>query len=105
MICNNCESEFDDPRVLAEPAGEYFGTPGYVHIEVCPICGSDDIEESARCPICGTNMLKSEDCCHECVEWIRCTVGEFISDVESACNLDYDAALEYITQEIERRNI
>lgn len=105
MICNNCGAAFDEPQVLSEPAGEYFGTPVHVEISICPVCGSDDIEESGKCPICGEAMKKTDDYCSGCVDWIQCAVHRFILDVQNHCDIGYDTALEYITQEIERRNL
>lgn len=39
------ELEFDDLKRIEESRGEFWGTPCYETIYVCPHCGSDDIEE------------------------------------------------------------
>jgi rubrerythrin len=43
-ICNDCGQCFDEPKVVKESRGECWGTTVYENIDVCPICGSDNIE-------------------------------------------------------------
>lgn len=45
FICNDCRSEFSEPKVIQECRGEYWGAPAYEDIGICPVCGSDDIAE------------------------------------------------------------
>ncbi len=55
-ICENCKEEFSEPEIktIEEPC-EYWGAQvsAYLHIETCPFCGSEDIEEVQACEICG----------------------------------------------------
>ena len=48
--CCHCKNYFDypDTHEWYESRGEYWGMPCSEHMieEVCPYCGSDDIEES-----------------------------------------------------------
>lgn len=48
--CCHCKNyfEYPDTHEWDEPRGEYWGMPCSEHMieDVCPYCGSDDIEES-----------------------------------------------------------
>lgn len=46
FYCYDCESEFNEPEVVDEPRGEFWGTPCYERICYCPYCGSGYIEET-----------------------------------------------------------
>lgn len=47
MICNRCKHVFheDDADTRPELVGEFWGSPAYDEIDICPECGSDDLEE------------------------------------------------------------
>lgn len=46
-LCWECKSEIqgDDLKAVEESRGEFWGTPCYETMYVCPNCGSDDLEE------------------------------------------------------------
>lgn len=46
-FCWNCKCEVpgDDLKAIEESRGEFWGTPCYETVYVCPHCGSDDLEE------------------------------------------------------------
>lgn len=46
-ICKDCESTFDESEIAyqREYMGEFWGTPAYEELAVCPYCSSDEIEE------------------------------------------------------------
>ena len=50
--CGDCENEFNEPKIIRESRGEFWGMPAYEDIGVCPYCGSDfifiDSEECER---------------------------------------------------------
>ena len=50
-VCMDCKCEFDSPIKEYDRATGYNGY-------VCPVCGSDDIEETAECIMCGAVKLK-----------------------------------------------
>lgn len=43
--CNECGKEFEEPKVVPEYRGEFWGSPAYEDEYYCPHCGSDDYEE------------------------------------------------------------
>lgn len=45
--CVNCGESFDDEEIhtRSECVGEFWGSPAYMNVSVCPSCGSDDLEE------------------------------------------------------------
>ena len=46
--CNNCGETFDedDAEERRDCVGEFWGSPAYDSVMVCPECGSDEIEET-----------------------------------------------------------
>lgn len=46
-LCWNCDNEIkgEDLKRVEESRGEFWGTPCYETMFVCPNCGSDDLEE------------------------------------------------------------
>ena len=46
--CYDCGEIFDeeDADVRSECVGEFWGAPAYMDYNVCPRCGSQDIEET-----------------------------------------------------------
>jgi DNA-directed RNA polymerase subunit RPC12/RpoP len=46
LICNRCGAKFDQPEYRKERVGEAYGGPYYERYEVCPECGSEDLEET-----------------------------------------------------------
>ena len=43
--CEECGNVFDEPKMVQECVGEFWGTPAYETWAVCPDCGSDEIED------------------------------------------------------------
>lgn len=45
--CCECGEIFEDDEVesRSECVGEFWGSPAYMSIDVCPFCGSDEIED------------------------------------------------------------
>lgn len=45
--CVNCGNSFeeDEIRTRSEYVSEFWGAPAYADVEVCPVCGSEDLEE------------------------------------------------------------
>lgn len=45
FVCNDCGAVFDDPEIVEEDRGEFWGMPAYEEMCYCPHCGSEDFEE------------------------------------------------------------
>lgn len=47
LICNDCGEIFDEDEAEErhEYVSEFWGSPAYQDILVCPCCGSDDLED------------------------------------------------------------
>lgn len=47
LICNYCGEIFDEDEAEKrhEYVSEFWGSPAYQDILVCPCCGSDDLED------------------------------------------------------------
>ena len=49
MICKSCYSRFSEPKSIRTSYEDYYGIEGrgrtYLHLEVCPYCGDDAIDE------------------------------------------------------------
>ena len=43
--CEDCGCKFDEPDVISEPRGEFWGAPCSEDIDVCPKCHSDYIHK------------------------------------------------------------
>lgn len=75
--CNDCKHEFEDPKMECELHGELAGMGGekYEYFSVCPICGSEDIEEEEVCDLCKNYRPKlipigGKWICKECDDWV-----------------------------------
>lgn len=44
-ICHDCGEIFDEPQVVNESRGEFWGSPCWEEMHYCPCCGSDDYDE------------------------------------------------------------
>ena len=68
FICCRCNAVFDpeDADSRSECVGEFWGSPAYDTIDMCPECGSDDLEDLEQ-PY--DECDENEDCdgnCEEC---------------------------------------
>ena len=91
--CNNCYSEFEEPKRKIISFEEYYGVDHLfpdrhrMDLLVCPNCGDDDIEEMKTCDRCGEwnredNLEDTEELagggigylCPQCIE--DCDIGE-----------------------------
>lgn len=60
FICNSCGAVFEEAEGKANY--EYYGSAPYVESfdDVCPECGSDNIDDGAKCCICGNIFNEDE---------------------------------------------
>lgn len=81
--CTQCGAEFEEPRYIEERDPSYEG--GIYGSQVCPDCGSDDIEEGAVCGLCNmafTDGEFCEDCKREVWARLMAIVRENFTDAE-----------------------
>ena len=65
--CMECGNEFDEARVERQTYGEGCGYDLWEYVELCPECGSADIEESEKCVVCGEWHIKGDGAiCSDC---------------------------------------
>jgi len=72
--CPDCESMFDDPDTVLYRAGRIGnGSENWEkdeYIDVCPVCGSEEIYEAHFCADCEKEVeegeLDEDDLCFEC---------------------------------------
>lgn len=88
--CDCCNSYIDSVGHAVEPHGE--------PIDICPICGSDEIEAAGSCPICGDCKKESEDICQECKENLENDFSAFIGYIQKSYDLDLETATSLIYQ-------
>ncbi len=72
--CHDCENQFNDPDTVLYRAGRIGnGSENWEkdeYIDVCPVCGSDEIYEAYFCADCEKEVeegeLDEDDLCFEC---------------------------------------
>lgn len=68
MRCNACSFEFIQPDTGYTDCDYGVGTETK-HIDICPVCGSDDIEMLPLCEVCGErHAAQGEGICDTCKE-------------------------------------
>jgi len=47
LECYDCGERFEEDEVEKRPenVGEFWGSPAYMNIDVCPYCGSEEVFE------------------------------------------------------------
>lgn len=67
--CTDCGHLFEngEQKTIKENRGEFWGSPAYEEIAVCPLCGGD-YEEIEPCKICGgyESLETYEEVCENC---------------------------------------
>jgi len=97
--CPDCESMFDDPNTVLYRAGRCWnGSENWEkdeYIDVCPVCGSDEIYEAYFCADCekevGEGELDEDDLCPECAAKAD-AYDEMVDRVKSALSAPIDMA-------------
>lgn len=100
--CNECRSEFEDPKVEVELHSEVDGKREE-YFEVCPICGSEDFEEEETCALCDLDKPHLTDCggkyiCEDCIDKVAEELNA-IRDRMHTKDISYSRA-EMIIQDI-----
>lgn len=97
--CSDCESQFYDPNTVLYRAGRCGnGSENWIedeYIDVCPVCGSDEIYEVSICSDCekevGEGELDEDDLCPECAAKAD-AYDEMIDRVKDALSTPIDMA-------------
>ena len=102
MICNHCSANFQNPVTVKEPLDDDFnGQRSFIGYDVCPECGSTDIEYQDRC-ICGEWKRKSEDYCINCLEIVAKITQCAITDIlEFIPNINRSQARDLLRDYVE----
>lgn len=64
--CDYCKCKFDEPDTLSTTYEDYYGVSDdvmsrtHLSIEVCPICGSEEISEMNLCETCKWSHIDSD---------------------------------------------
>ena len=81
-ICNDCGSEFEDPKLERERLGEYWGAPAWETWGVCPSCGSTEIEMEDTCPMCNEHYKPNgNNFCDTCITIVSEAFQKTINDL------------------------
>lgn len=79
--CAECGNEFREPIIMEEKTGVYApdGIPETWEYEVCPSCGSENIDQRELCEVCRIRpRAKCSDYCSECKKIIATGVFAFL---------------------------
>lgn len=96
--CLDCNETFREPelKVYEEPS-EYWGAQvsEEIVIELCPHCGSEDIDKVNECQICG-NPTESigRQFCDDCNKFF----DRILEDIEYELKIDNDQLQDLITE-------
>ncbi|GEM_PF-6416941 len=86
--CNDCE-EYITPKLADDMC-----------TDVCPYCGTEDIERAGSCPVCGNPIRSHEDYCGECTE----LVGRYILELGIELHITTDKARELLMAVMEKED-
>ena len=91
--CDDCKNLFE------EPAKEYVNqSPEYTEeINVCPICGSDEIELAEKCSLCG----EYEPC--DCEKNIYSALDQTLDIIKAFYKCDNKDITSYVEEWLESR--
>ena len=97
--CPDCESMFDDPDTVLYRAGRIGnGSENWEkdeYIDVCPVCGSEEIYEAHFCADCEKEVeegeLDEDDLCLECAAKAD-AYEEIVDRVKDALSTPFDMA-------------
>ena len=89
--CKNCYKEFEQPERKKECFEDFYGVShlfhdrNYFDMLICPVCGSDDIEEMQKCDRCEEYFL--EDDLTDTEEMAGGGIGYLCLDCLNDCDL------------------
>lgn len=105
-LCNECKNHFSEPQRIRERTG-VVAPDGYAEEwewDVCPSCGSDDIESREWCELCGARLAKgTSDYCNECLTIIETGIRAFLRRYQLECQADYKTIMKAFEEVIETR--
>jgi predicted amidophosphoribosyltransferase len=99
--CNDCK-QFITPKTKAETFSyEFWGSmeTGKRYLEICPECGSEDIEKAGKCGICGLPVKSSEDYCEQCLKLANRYISDLATELEVTTEKAKDLLLAVMEEE------
>ena len=102
-ICDNCKHIFEEPAEQYDFTSECWGAPVTHSVNVCPNCGSDEIDEMDKCDVCGEYIAPGEGVCDNCRGLIRDIVGYIRHRVNYTAmkyNLTYEELMYRIIEDL-----
>lgn len=102
--CINCGNTFDTPDVGCNKE-EYWGAPIYEHFYICPVCGSDWIEELGKCLLSGQYLPTNEIYSEDVVTWGKDLIDCAICEIQNQYDCDYSTAKEFFRYVCEIKEI
>ncbi len=96
--CLNCGAEFETPEVEVK----YFNSEIDDHINICPECKIDDIEELHLCSCQRKYIADKQDRCDQCEAEISEAMQQARQIIMNARNVDYQTASNDMVWWIER---
>lgn len=98
--CHNCENFFTECELEEETirTGVYApdGYEEHFSEDVCPHCGSDELEEVNECPICGEPCLPDENFCDDCITTMGTQLLDIVSEWAVRNRADRDDVFDLI---------
>ena len=101
-VCSECGEIFDEDEaktIYERDTGE--GGYGSViwSYDVCPFCGSEDLEEARECPICGEwHDPDSGELCEDCKKDIKALWLNLLENLPDSA--DANEVARYIAEEL-----
>lgn len=99
FVCLECGEMFEEPLILYDNLGEFWGAPAQDAYGACPNCKSDQIDEADKCDICG-EYIQAGYICEDCAEDIQTRVREIKTYIKNN-KLNYDEYINYLIEELE----
>ena len=101
-VCLECGEVFDynDAKYDVEYDSGEGSRGGIVYSTmICPVCGSEDVEEAKECPVCGEYHGAEDDICDDCAEEIKTAWNDLLAKFPDWA--DAGEIARYIAEELE----
>lgn len=102
MVCNDCKAQFLVPARRTESIGSPWGIPTSRCFHVCPMCGSEEIEEATQCRACNEPCPVGDNLCEDCRTSFDVMLESFIKTASENYHLTYDEVQSEIADALER---
>ena len=95
--CNECGYEFEEPRIVRESRGEYWGAPAYEDYPVCPACGGDFVEMHK----CACGEWTTDRFCTGCMSTAKIMLVQLFEKLENDRGFYYSDAVDLAVDAME----